>query len=233
MTLPEDCPHILIIEDEKPIGRFLTTALQAEHLRVFTAETGRQGLIEASTRQPDLLIIDLGLPDCEGIDVIREIRAWSNIPILVLSARTQEQEKVQALNAGADDYLTKPFGVAELLARIRAHLRRQQAAVTLTEPEIHFGEIKVDLALRSVTRHGQVVHLTPIEYRLLLVLIRYAGKVLTHRQLLTAVWGPNYSDRSHYLRIYMGHLRQKLEQNPAQPCHLLTETGVGYRLILE
>ena len=233
MILPEGSPHILIIEDEKPIGRFLTTALQAENLRVFTAETGRQGLIEASTRQPDLLIIDLGLPDCEGIDVIREIRAWSNIPILVLSARTQEQEKVQALNAGADDYLTKPFGVAELLARIRAHLRRQQAAATLTEPAIHFGEIKVDLALRSVTRNGQVIHLTPIEYRLLLVLIRYAGKVLTHRQLLKEVWGPHYSDRSHYLRIYMGHLRQKLEQNPAQPCYLLTETGVGYRLILE
>lgn len=233
MTIPEGFPHILIIEDEKPIGRFLTTALQAENLRVVTAETGQQGLIEASTRHPDLLIIDLGLPDCEGIDVIREIRAWSNIPILVLSARTQEQEKVQALNAGADDYLTKPFGVAELLARIRAHLRRQQASATLTEPEIHFGEIKVDLALRSVTRNGQVVHLTPIEYRLLLVLIRYAGKVLTHRQLLKEVWGPNYSDRSHYLRIYMGHLRQKLEQNPAQPCYLLTETGIGYRLILE
>lgn len=232
MTNPESPPHILLIEDEKPIRRFLNTALQVENMRVFEAETGQQGLIEASTRKPDLLIIDLGLPDREGIEVIREIRTWSNAPIIVLSARTQEQEKVQALDAGADDYLTKPFGVAELLARIRAHLRRHQSPVALTEHEVHFGEVKIDLASRSVTRGEQPVHLTPIEYRLLSVLIRHAGKVLTHRQLLKEVWGPNHSESSHYLRIYMGHLRQKLEQNPAQPQHLLTETGVGYRLIL-
>jgi two-component system KDP operon response regulator KdpE len=224
-------PRILIIEDENQIRRFVRIALEAENFDVIEADSGTRGLIEASTRQPDLLIIDLGLPDLEGKEVIRQIRGWSEKPIIVLSARDREEEKVAALNIGADDYLTKPFGTPELIARVRAHLRRRQHDENQGDPIVHFGDVIVDLAAHTVMRAGSEIHLTPIEYRLLLTLISARGRVVTHNQLMLAVWGPNYSERSHYLRIYMGHLRQKLERNPAQPEFLLTELGVGYRLI--
>lgn len=223
--------HLVLIEDEKQIRRFLTTALVTESITVHEAETGKQGLIECATRKPDIIIVDLGLPDMSGIDVIKEVRSWSEVPIIVLSARTNEKEKVSALDAGADDYLTKPFGSAELIARIRAHLRRRQPSSSSTDHLFQFGAVKVDFSLRTVTKNDESIHLSPIEYRLLSVLARNAGKVLTHRQLLHDVWGPNHSESNHYLRIYMANLRQKLEQSPAQPKHLLTETGVGYRLV--
>ncbi|MFZ4529169.1 MAG: two-component system response regulator KdpE [Undibacterium curvum] len=225
--------HIVLIEDEKQIRRFLSTALEAEGMTVFESETGKQGLISCATRKPDLLIVDLGLPDMNGLDVIRDIRSWSEVPVIVLSARTQEHEKVAALDAGADDYLSKPFGAAELIARIRAHLRRRQPANAQQEARFEFGDVSVDFAMRTVSRAGIAVHLSPIEYRLLSVLARNAGKVLTHQQLLKEVWGPGHAESSHYLRIYMANLRQKLEAEPAQPRYFLTETGVGYRLVTQ
>jgi two-component system, OmpR family, KDP operon response regulator KdpE len=222
---------VVLIEDEKQIRRFVRASLEGEGMVVHDAETGKQGLVEAATRKPDLVIVDLGLPDADGLDVIRELRGWSDLPVIVLSARTQESEKVAALDAGADDYLTKPFGVSELLARIRAQLRRRTRGGANDAPQVNFGDITVDLGLRQVTRDGALVHLTPIEYRLLATLVRDAGRVLTHRQLLREVWGPSHVESSHYLRIYMAHLRQKLERDPAQPEHIVTETGVGYRLV--
>ncbi len=225
-------PHltIVLIEDEKQIRRFVRVSLEGEGMVVHEAQTGKQGLIEAATRKPDLVIVDLGLPDTDGLDVIRALRGWSDLPVIVLSARTQESEKVAALDAGADDYLTKPFGVSELLARIRVQLRRKRAGGANDTPQVQFGAIVVDQARRQVTRAGAVVHLTPLEYRLLSLLVRHAGRVLTHRQLLREVWGPSHVESYHYLRIYMAHLRQKLERDPAQPEHIVTETGVGYRL---
>jgi two-component system KDP operon response regulator KdpE len=229
---PTETPRIiLIVEDEKEIRRFVRQALEAEGHRVFEAENLQRGLIEAGTRKPDLVILDLGLPDGEGADFIREVRAWSAMPIVVLSARIEEHDKVEALDAGADDYLTKPFGVAELLARVRAALRRAAQTGETQGPVVRFGDVAVDLANRKVSRAGQDVHLTQIEFRLLAVLLSHPGKVLTHRQLLREVWGPTYVEHSHYLRIYMGHLRQKLESDPARPRHLITETGIGYRLL--
>ena len=225
-------PVALIVEDEPQIRRFVRSALEAEGWQVHEAGTQQRGLIEAGTRKPDLLVLDLGLPDGDGMDLIRDVRAWSSVPIIVLSARADESDKVAALDAGADDYLTKPFGVGELLARVRANLRRPRAvAADGDEPVARFGAIEVDPRARLVRRDGAEVHLTPIEYRLLSVLVANAGRVLTHRQLLREVWGPSHAEQSHYLRIYMGHLRQKLEADPAQPKHLLTETGVGYRLV--
>lgn len=223
--------QIVIIEDEKQIRHFLYSALTADGFQVYEADNGQRGLIDCATRKPDLVILDLGLPDMDGISVIEQLRSWSQIPIIVLSARSQEIEKVAALDAGADDYLTKPFGLSELQARIRAHLRRQEPQQDGQAHLVHFGEITVDMSQRLVLRQQQAIHLTQIEYRLLLTLIRHAGKVITHRQLLQAVWGPNHSESGHYLRIYMGHLRQKLEVIPAQPKHFLTETGVGYRFV--
>ncbi|GAB3249685.1 response regulator transcription factor KdpE [Chitinimonas naiadis] len=223
--------RLLIIEDDAHIRRFLRSALEAEGFAVFEAETGQRGLIEAGTRQPALLIVDLGLPDMDGRDLIRDVRSWSAVPIVVLSAREREEDKVAALDAGADDYLVKPFGVPELLARVRAQLRRGALNVAgETEPLVRFGQISVDLAKREVRRAGEAVHLTPTEYRLLTTLIKGHGRVLTHRQLLLDVWGPGYVERGHYLRIFMGNLRQKLEADPAEPAHFLTELGVGYRL---
>jgi two-component system KDP operon response regulator KdpE len=222
---------VVLIEDEQQIRRFVRVSLEGEGMTVFDASTGKEGLVEAATRKPDLVIVDLGLPDTDGLDVIRELRSWSELPVIVLSARTQEAEKVAALDAGADDYLTKPFGVSELLARIRAHLRRRNRAGASDAPQVSFGGVSVDLALRRVTRDGEPVHLTPIEYRLLAALVRDAGRVITHRQLLRDVWGPSHVESSHYLRIYMAHLRQKLERDPAQPEYIVTETGVGYRLV--
>lgn len=221
---------ILIVEDEKAIVRFLRTALESDGLRVYEADTLQRGLTEAATRQPALTILDLGLPDGDGIDFIREVRQWSPMPVIVLSARSDEQDKIAALDAGADDYLSKPFGIGELQARVRVALRRQATGVA--GPTFSFGDIQVDLAAHRITRGEADIHLTPIEFRLLAVLLNNAGKVLTQRQLLNQVWGPNAVEHSHYLRIYMGHLRQKLEQDPARPRHLLTETGIGYRFML-
>jgi two-component system KDP operon response regulator KdpE len=224
--------NVLIVEDEKEIRRFVRQALEAEGHRVFEAENLQRGLIEAGTRKPDLVILDLGLPDGEGTDFIREVRAWSAMPIVVLSARVEERDKVEALDAGADDYLTKPFGVAELLARVRASLRRRTRPGDEQNAVVRFGDVVVDLANRHISKSGQEVHLTQIEFRLLAVLLSHPGKVLTHRHLLREVWGPPYVEHGHYLRIYMGHLRQKLEDDPARPRHLITETGIGYRFVL-
>jgi len=224
-------PVILIIEDEPQIRRFLRTAIEAENCTVYEAATAARGLVEAGTRKPDLIILDLGLPDCDGVEVVRDIRGWSSLPILILSARVDESDKVAALDAGADDYLTKPFGVAELQARMRALLRRA-VGTQGGEPVVRFGDVEVDLANRSVTKAGSAVHLTPIEYRLLTQLIANAGRVLTHRQLLREVWGPSHVEDNHYLRVYMTGLRRKLEANPTMPRHIHTESGVGYRLVL-
>jgi len=224
-------PVVIVIEDEPQIRRFVRTALEAEGCSVVDAGTAERGLIEAGTRKPDLLVLDLGLPDRDGVEVVRDIRAWSSVPILILSARADENDKVAALDAGADDYLTKPFGVGELQARVRALLRRSTRAQA-SEPIVRFGEVTVDLSLRQVKLAGDDVHLTPIEYRLLAQLIANAGRVLTHRQLLREVWGPSHAEDTHYLRVYMTGLRRKLEANPTMPRHLLTESGVGYRLIL-
>ncbi len=225
-------PVLVIIEDEPQIARFVSMTAESAGMQTWHATTARQGLVEAGTRQPDLLILDLGLPDGDGLDLIREIRAFSEVPILVLSARSQETDKVAALDAGADDYLTKPFGVNELLARLRVLLRRH-AKDSPGDGQVTLGDVEVNLVARTVSKAGAAIHLTPIEYRLLATMIRHAGKVITHRQLLLEVWGPAYVEHSHYLRIYMGHLRQKLEDEPAQPRHLLTESGVGYRLLLQ
>jgi two-component system KDP operon response regulator KdpE len=221
---------VLIVEDEQAIRRFLRTALEADGLRVYEAETLQRGLLEAATRKPDLIILDLGLPDGDGIDFIRDLRQWSAIPVIVLSARSEESDKIAALDAGADDYLSKPFGIGELQARLRVALRRHATGQT-PEPVVQFSNIKVDIAARLVHRGEEEIHLTPIEFRLLAVLLNNAGKVLTQRQLLNQVWGPNAVEHSHYLRIYMGHLRQKLELDPARPRHFITETGIGYRFM--
>lgn len=228
---------VVVIEDEPQIRRFVRSALEGEGWLVHEADTAKKGLTEAGTRKPDLLVLDLGLPDGSGLDVIRDVRGWSAVPIIVLSARSDEADKIAALDAGADDYLTKPFGVGELLARVRANLRRPRTATgdgagaEMSDPIFRFGEVEVDRQARIVRRAAAEVHLTPIEYRLLSVLMANVGRVLTHRQLLREVWGPSHADQSHYLRIYMGHLRQKLEADPTQPQHLLTETAVGYRLV--
>jgi len=224
---------IVIVEDEDQIRRLISTILEADNFNVHSAENGKRGLVEVGTRKPDIAIVDLGLPDMDGIDLIKDIRTWSSVPIIVLSARTNETEKVEALDAGADDFITKPFGSAELVARLRAHLRRRNTSSNSEQNQILFGEIKVDFIKRQVYRHDQPVALTPTEYRLLTVLLRSAGCVLTQRYLLKEVWGPSYVEHSHYLRIYMGHLRNKLEEDPAQPKHLLTEIAVGYRLVIE
>jgi two-component system KDP operon response regulator KdpE len=224
-------PVVILVEDERQIRRFLRTALEAEGWTVHETDSSRQGLIDAATRKPDLIILDLGLPDGDGMDLLRDLRGWSKVPVIVLSARVQESDKIAALDAGADDYLTKPFGVGELLARVRATARRRQNTAGGSGAAFEFGDVKIDLSLRTVHKGQQLVHLTPIEYRLLTLLVTNAGKVLTHRQILREVWGPTHAEDGHYVRVYMGHLRQKLEDDPAQPKHLLTETAVGYRLV--
>jgi two-component system KDP operon response regulator KdpE len=226
MTTPA---KVLIVEDEKQIRRFVRVAVEEEGCQVAEAETMAQGLLAAGTGKPDLLILDLGLPDGNGINLIHDLRGWSDIPILILSARSQEDDKIDALDAGADDYLTKPFSVGELRARVRALLRRRSRSPEAASPVIEFGQVIVDLSRRRVTRDNAEVHLTPLEYRLLTLLVGHPGKVLTQRNLLREIWGPSYIESSHYLRVYVGHLRQKLEQDPTQPKHFLTETGVGYR----
>jgi two-component system KDP operon response regulator KdpE len=224
-------PTILVIEDDPPIQKFLEVALSPSY-HVIQATTGESGIRHAANDRPDLIILDLGLPDIDGLDVTRRIREWSAIPIIIVSARGKEQDKVIALDAGADDYLTKPFGVGELTARVRVALRHIAVAnQTPGQSTFEVGQLSVDLVARTVTLAGQGVHLTPIEYSLLALLIKNAGKVLTHRQLLREVWGPGSSDQSHYLRVYMNQLRKKIEATPARPRYLLTETGIGYRLL--
>lgn len=230
MTNP--IPVALLVEDEPQIRRFVRTSLEGEGWQIVEADTMKRGLIDAGTRKPDLIVLDLGLPDGDGVDFIVDLRKWSTVPIIVLSARAYEADKIEALDAGADDYLTKPFGVGELLARVRSALRRVRQVGGNTLGVVQFGDVKVDLKARLVTKAGELVHLTPTEYRLLVVLAANAGRVVTTPQLLREVWGPSHAESSHYLRIYMGHLRQKLEDDPAQPRHLLTETGIGYRLLL-
>ncbi len=226
---------MLIVEDEPQIRRFVRGALEGEGWQVHEAATVAQGLVEAGTRRPDLIILDLGLPDGDGVDFLRDLRAWSKVPVIVLSARTREDDKIAALDAGGDDYLTKPFGVGELLARVRAALRRgrPQSSAAGERAQVAFGDVVVDFSQRRVRRAGVEVHLTPIEYRLLGVLIANAGRVLTHRSLLRDVWGPSSSERTHYLRVYMAQLRQKLEADAARPVFIVTETGVGYRLVMD
>ena len=224
--------RVLLIEDDVKIRRFLRMTLESEAMAVLEAESGQEGLAEAARQQPDLIILDLGLPDMDGVEVIRQLRTWSTLPVIVLSARSAESQKVLALDSGADDYLTKPFGNLELMARLRLHLRRRAAVPEQDAPPLfQFGAVQVDLVSRRVTKAGETVHLTPIEYKLLCALIRRAGKVLTHAHLLRETWGDGQAGNSHYLRIYMGHLRQKLESEPARPKFILAETGVGYRLV--
>ena len=222
--------NLLAIEDDPQIRRFLAAALEAHGHQLATAGTGTEGLRLAAARQPDIVIVDLGLPDISGLDVIRRLREWYTRPILVLSARSQESDKVAALDLGADDYLTKPFGIGELMARLRVAQRHLAGREGKPEPRIELGPLVIDLAARRVLRDGADVHLTPIEYDLLALLARHQGKVLTHRQLLREVWGAGHVESPHYLRIYMRSLRQKIEPEPAQPRYLLTEVGVGYRL---
>jgi two-component system KDP operon response regulator KdpE len=222
---------VVVIEDEPQIRRFLRAALVSRGYRVHEAATGRDGLTEAATRQPDTIILDLGLPDLDGLEIIRRVREWSPVPIIVLSARDQEGDKIKALDLGADDYVSKPFGVGELLARMRAALRHAAlASQERSEPVFGLDALQVDLMRRRVSVSGNEVHLTPIEYKLLTTLVRHAGNVVTHRQLLREVWGPSYEDQSHYLRVFMLQLRRKLEADPARPRYLRTEPGVGYRL---
>ncbi len=231
---PPTLPLVLLVDDEPQIRRFLRAALPGQGYRLIEAATGEEALSQAATRVPDVILLELGLPDMDGVDVARRLREWTRTPILVLSARDREAEKVAALDAGADDYLTKPFGIEELLARLRVALRHAAAAAGGPgEPAFEAGELRVDFAARRVQRGGQDVRLTPTEYRLLCVLLRHADKVVTQRQLLREVWGPGSVDQPHYLRVYMGQLRHKLEADPARPRHLLTETGVGYRFRTE
>jgi two-component system KDP operon response regulator KdpE len=222
-------PIVVLIEDEPQIRRFLRATLGSQGYRLFEAATGADGLVEAASRQPDVVIVDLGLPDMDGLEVIRRLREWSTVPIIVLSARGQEADKVVALDLGADDYVSKPFGAEELLARVRVAIRHK-AGVAHEDAVFTTGELKVDLGRRHVFVRDQEVKLTPTEYRLLTTLVRHAGRVLTHRQLLKEVWGPNQTEEAHYLRVYMAQLRRKIEADPAQPRYLLTEPGVGYRL---
>ena len=229
--MPDAGPVILIIEDEPSIRRFLRSALTNHAYQFVEAATAQDGLAQATARQPDLIILDLGLPDLDGLDVIRRLREWTTLPIIILSARGQENDKVTALDAGADDYLTKPFAVGELLARIRVNLRHAaRVAANSEESTFATGDLKVDLGKRLVFVGETEIHLTPIEYKLLITLIHYAGKVVTHRQLLKEVWGAAYVGESQYLRVYMTQLRHKLEADPARPRYLTTELGVGYRL---
>ncbi len=227
-------PLVLLVEDELPIRRFLRTSLSSEDYRLVEAESGQQAIRLAAQQPPDLVILDLGLPDIDGQQVLRQLREWLKAPIIILSARDQEKEKVKALDNGADDYLTKPFSTAELLARIRVALRHASKVSGEAEASTFaIGDLKVDLANRKVLVKEQEIHLTPLEYKLLTTLVKHAGKVLTHRFLLNEVWGPLHSQETHYLRVFMASLRRKIEEDAAQPRFLITEQGVGYRLTVE
>ena len=229
--MSEPRPTILVIEDEPPVKKFLRVTLESQNYALIEASRGEEGMRHAAVSQPDLIILDLGLPDMDGLEVTRRLREWTAIPIIVVSARGKEQDKVAALDAGADDYLTKPFGVGELLARLRVALRHRATVNQDTgDPIFQTGGLKIDLARREVTVDGALVHLTPNEFKLLTVLAKNSGRVLTHRQLLREVWGPGSGEETHYLRVYMNQLRQKLERDPTRPRYLVTEAGVGYRL---
>ena len=225
---------ILVIEDDPPIRKFLRVTLASQGFQMVESETGKDGLLQAATRAPELVILDLGLPDMDGVELVKQLRDWSTVPVIIVSARGKEQDKIVALDAGADDYLTKPFGAGELLARVRVALRH---AATMKadggDPVFNLGDVCVDLLHRRVTVAGKDVHLTPNEFKLMAVLVKHAGMVLTHRQLLKEVWGPGSGNETHYLRVYMNQLRQKLEADPTRPKYLLTEPGVGYRLLAE
>jgi two-component system KDP operon response regulator KdpE len=224
-------PHVLVVDDEVQIRRFLRISLEANNYHVDEAEHGAGALAQAALHRPDVIILDMNLPDMEGVEVLRRLREWASTPVIMLSVRAADMDKVSALDAGADDYLTKPFSTVELLARLRVALRHSQPATA--EPVLIFGDVQIDLARRLVTRKGEAVKLTPTEYALLRLLVQHVGKVLTHRQILKEVWGPQYVDETHYLRVYFGQLRQKLEENPAVPKLIVTEPGVGYRLVAE
>jgi two-component system KDP operon response regulator KdpE len=227
-------PLVLIVDDELPIRRFLRVSLAGEGYRVVEAATAAEALEQITTQRPDVVVLDLGLPDRDGLALTREVREWSSIPIVVLSVRDRESDKVAALEAGADDYLTKPFGVGELMARLRVALRHASVAGgTADEPVFSAGDLRIDLARRQVFVAEREIRLTPIEYKLLALLVKNAGKVLTHRQLLRQIWGPEYGDENHYVRVYVAQLRRKLEADPARPRYLRTEPGVGYRLVTE
>jgi two-component system, OmpR family, KDP operon response regulator KdpE len=228
MTKP--CATILMVEDEPEIRRFVRAALTAEGHKVVESVTARRGAIDATTHKPDLTIVDLGLPDRDGIDVIRQIRTWSPMPIIVLSARVQESSKISAFEAGADDYVTKPFGIRELIARVRVALRRALRTAS-GQQSLVLGNATIDIEARTAIRDGRPVHLTPIEFRVIACLAKSPGMVVTHKQLLTEVWGPAHAADTHYLRIYLKQLRDKLEADPVQPRYFVTETGIGYRLI--
>jgi len=226
--------RVLVVEDDADIRRFVRLALEAEGHEAFEADGVRRGLLDAGTRRPDLVVLDLGLPDGDGVDFIRALRTWSAAPVIVLSSRSAEADKIAALDAGADDYLVKPFGAGELMARVRAQLRRHALAAG-SEPgadaTLQFGDVHVDLARRMVERAGEPLHLTPIEYRLLTHLASQPDRVVTHRQLLKAVWGPGHQEDTHYVRVHMANLRKKIESDPSMPRHLVTEAGVGYRFV--
>src|SRR5213594_237756 len=231
---PMPDPVVVVIEDEPQIRKFLRATLEGQGYRLFEASTGADGVVEIGSRQPDVVIVDLGLPDMDGLEVIRRVREWTAVPVIVLSARGQERDKVTALDAGADDYMSKPFGAGELLARIRVALRHTAGASHEADDAVFkVGELRVDLLHRQVVVGDKEIHLTPIEYKLLTTLVRHAGKVVTHQQLLREVWGPSHTEQAHYARVYMAHLRHKLEAEPARPRYLLTESGVGYRLAAE
>jgi two-component system KDP operon response regulator KdpE len=226
-----DEPPVLIVDDELSIRRFLRVSLETNHYRVHEAENGQEALVKAAQVRPEVIILDMNLPDMEGVEVLRRLREWTSTPVIILSVRDADRDKVAALDAGADDYLTKPFSTDELLARMR--VARRHALPPAAEPILTFGDVQIDLARRVVSRSGEPVKLTPTEYALLRLLAQHAGRVLTHRQILKEVWGPQYADETHYLRVYFAQLRQKLETNPALPRLIVTEPGVGYRLVVE
>ena len=223
---------ILIVEDEVDIRRFVRMALESEGHDVYEADCIKRGLIEAGTRRPELVVLDLGLPDGDGVDFIRDLRGWSTCPIVILSARSSEVDKITALDAGADDYLVKPFGAGELMARVRAQLRRQTQPIKAGETRIEFGDVCIDLTSRLVERGGQPIHLTPIEYRLLTYLVAQTNRVVTHQQLLKVVWGQGHSADIHYVRVHMANLRKKIETDASMPKHVITEAGIGYRFVM-
>jgi len=223
--------RVLIVEDEVDIRRFVRMALESEGHESFEADGVKRGLIEAGTRRPELIVLDLGLPDGDGVDFIRDLRGWSTVPVIVLSARSSEFDKIAALDAGADDYLVKPFGAGELMARVRAQLRRYSQQAATGETSIRFGDVCIDLVRRVVERGGQVLHLTPIEYRLLTSLATQPNRVVTHRQLLKVVWGPGHTEDSHYVRVHMANLRKKIEVDASMPKYIVTESGIGYRFV--
>ena len=228
---PHEGPVVLVVDDELQIRRFLRVSLETNGYRVAEAENGKTAIAEAARLRPDLIVLDWNLPDLDGIEVLRRVREWTQTPVIMLSVRDADRDKVAALDAGADDYLTKPFSTAELLARLRVAARHAQPAPA--EPVSTFGDVQIDLVRRVVTRRGEPVKLTPTEYALLRLMVQHAGRVLTHRQILKQVWGPEYVDETHYLRVYFAQLRQKLEEDPTLPRLIVTEPGVGYRLMVE